>query len=70
MSETAFGKAKEALISVVIIRCGCNNPATHIGSTCPKGRIEDRGVVSYWHKNPFKRLNYWFKTKVLKEIYD
>lgn len=35
-------RMREASISAVVIRAD--------------GRIEDLGVVSYWHKNPLRRL--------------
>ena len=38
----AKGGIKEATIEVVVIRAD--------------GSREDRGVVSYWHKNPLRRL--------------
>lgn len=38
---------KESSIKAVVVRAD--------------GTIEDLGVISYWHKNPFKRL--WFKVK-------
>lgn len=45
MSEMIVpSNAKEAQISVTIIRAN--------------GTVENLGVVSYWHKNPFKRI-FW-----------
>ena len=41
-SVEAKGEVKEASIAAVVIR--------------KDGSREDRGVVSYWHKNPLKRL--------------
>lgn len=38
----ANGKAREASIEVTVIRAD--------------GSIERLGTVSYWHRNPFKRL--------------
>jgi len=36
---------------------------------CPNPKaVEDKGVVFYWHRNPLKRLSYWFKTRVLGRI--
>ena len=50
-------RAREAVIEARVIRCGCGEPAAHIGSICPRPRrIEDRGAVAYWHKNPLRRL--------------
>ena len=47
------GNAKEAQISVVIIRAD--------------GTKEDLGVVSYWHKNPLKRI-FWSIKKWLLSL--
>ena len=44
MTIKGFSKPKEASISARIIRAN--------------GTIEDVGVVSYWHRNPFK-LYFW-----------
>jgi hypothetical protein len=41
-SLQAKGEVKEALIEAVVIRAD--------------GTREDLGVVSYWHRNPLKRL--------------
>lgn len=62
----ATGAPKMASISAIVIRCGCSaeekaKPNWHgaHGVVCPKpSRIEDRGVVSYWHRNPLKRLGW------------
>jgi hypothetical protein len=43
----SLGKAKEASIAVTVIR---NN-----------GQVERLGVVSYWHRNPLRRL--WWALK-------
>jgi hypothetical protein len=52
-SILARSKAKEASISAVITRAD--------------GSIEDLGVISYWHKNPFKRWA-WSLRKLWKRI--
>lgn len=46
-SVTGTSKVREASIQAVIIR--------------KDGSREDLGVVSYWHRNPFKRL--WWTIK-------
>jgi hypothetical protein len=52
--------ARRATIEAVVTRCGCGNPAGHAGRVCPNPRqVENRGVVSFYHRNPFKRL--WWK---------
>lgn len=48
MDTQATQKFKEASISAVVIRAD--------------GTTEDLGVVSYWHKNPLRRL-WWRLTK-------
>ena len=68
-------------VSVQIIRCGCteeqkshpdwhgNNTKTRSSFPCsnPK-RVENKGIVAFWHKNPIKRFIFWFKTKILNSI--
>jgi hypothetical protein len=44
VSESNASSAQEASISIVVIRAD--------------GTREDLGVVSYWHRNPLKRLQY------------
>jgi hypothetical protein len=46
----------EMTTEAVIIRCRCGDPASHQGEICPKGQTVDLGVISYWHRNPLKRL--------------
>lgn len=48
------GKAREATISLVVTRAD--------------GRVENLGVVAYWHKNPLRRLAWQVKSK-FKEIF-
>jgi hypothetical protein len=52
--------------------CRCSNPGNHTGQPCPKGNEpcpqgieEDFGTVSYWHRNPLKRLWFWFQKILL-----
>jgi hypothetical protein len=42
VDQLAFGEAKEVTFSATIIRAD--------------GSTEELGVVSYWHKNIFKRI--------------
>lgn len=58
-------KAKEVSLSAVVTRCHCGNPDGHRGAVCPQGVVEDKGVISYYSRNPFKRLAYWFKRSIL-----
>ncbi len=46
----ASGKPKEASIRARVIRLD--------------GSVEDLGVISYWHRNPLKRLWWWVKRQV------
>lgn len=46
----------ERKLSAVIIRCKCDDAASHEGASCPTGQIEQLGVISYWHRNPLRRL--------------
>lgn len=48
----AKGEAREASIAIVITRAD--------------GTVEDLGVVSYWHRNPIKRL-LWRMKQARKE---
>lgn len=43
----ATGKPKMASIEVTVFR--------------NDGSVEHKGVVSYWHRNPLKRLLFWLK---------
>ncbi len=49
---------KEASIEATIIRCTCDVelPCPHAGQPCPKGRVEEKGVISYYNRNPLRRL--------------
>lgn len=61
----ARSKAKEVSLSATVIRCRCGNPDGHRGATCPQGVEENLGAISYWSRNPFKRLAYWFQRSIL-----
>lgn len=59
--------AREATIEAVVVRCGCKSDWRQIheryedGSygPCPTPkRVQDLGVISYWHRNPLRRL-FW-----------
>lgn len=45
-------KVEEASIAAVVIRAD--------------GTREDLGVVSYFHRNPLKRLAFWLREKLTK----
>ena len=46
----------EQTIAAQVIRCTCGAPAAHAGTPCPQGRVEDLGIIHYWHRNPIRRL--------------
>ena len=49
--------AEEAEIRAVVVRCGCGLPGQHEGQPCPRPRAtENLGRISYWHRNPLRRL--------------
>lgn len=48
-TQSVEATAQEVSVSAVIIR--------------RDGTREDLGVISYWHRNPLKRLLHWFKTR-------
>lgn len=54
---------EEASIQAVVIRCGCGDPlALHPNDPCPTPRAsENRGTISYWHKNPLRRAGWMVK---------
>ena len=64
MITSALIKPKEVSFSAVVIRCRCNNPTSHRNQVCPKGKKEDLGIISYWNKNPLKRLSYWISRHI------
>lgn len=47
--------AKSGSIEAVVIRCGCGNPAAHLGAVCPKGRSVNLGTVAYFNRNPLRQ---------------
>lgn len=73
-SVSALGTSpvEEITISATVIRCGCGDPLNiheqfpdgSIG-VCPTPRTtEERGVISYWHRNPLKRVAHRIKGKL------
>jgi len=44
---TATGRHVESSISAIVTRAD--------------GTVEDLGVIAYWHRNPLRRLAWWFK---------
>ena len=53
-------------VSAVVVRCTCGNPASHAGAVCPQGKTQDMGVISYWHRNPLRRLA-WRVKRIMKK---
>jgi hypothetical protein len=74
-SQTAKSNSVMQSISAKIIRCGCTPdqklmPLWHgaVGKTCPNPRGEENhGIVSFWHRNPIRRLFYWFRRRILRQ---
>lgn len=64
-----------ATFEAKVIRCGCGDPdRLHPGrfgrpgvDRCPspKPEVEDLGVISYYHRNPFKRFKWWLLHDVI-----
>lgn len=67
MSVQGISNVKEASLSASVIRCGCSDlgltpDAVHPGTPCPTPKqVEDRGVISYYNRNPFKMLVWGIK---------
>lgn len=54
-------------MSTVIAPAGAREATISIVVTRADGTVENLGVVSYWHKNPFKRLAWRIKKRVSKD---
>ena len=78
---TARSNSVMQSVSATIVRCGCTPEQQAMfdwhgwhrlgrpAYPCPRPRaVEPLGVVSYWHRNPFKRLTHWLLTKVFRQI--
>lgn len=49
----------EISLEAVVIRCGCGDPDSHFGATCPTPRErEDLGVVAFTSKDPLRMLQW------------
>jgi len=56
---------KEASFKAIILRCTCKpEKMKHSGKPCPRAKAVDLGVVSYYHKNPIRRLIWEVKNKL------
>jgi len=57
LTQLSGAKIDEASVSAVVIRCGCNDGGlNHQGRPCHSPRkVENRGVISYYHRNPLRR---------------
>lgn len=59
---SAEARVTEISIGATVVRCGCGDPDSHNGTRgpaqlCPRPmRLERRGTIGYWHRNPFRRL--------------
>lgn len=64
MNVTGTQGKEMVQVSAVVTRCGCTesqrqSPSWHgkQNRTCPTpSRIQDKGVVAYWHRNPLRRI--------------
>jgi hypothetical protein len=48
-------------MSVVLAKSGAREATIEMTVTRADGTVEHLGVVSYWHRNPFKRL--WWRIR-------
>ena len=53
-------------MAVVVADARAREASIHMIVTRADGTVEDLGVVSYWHKNPLKRLLWQLKRKFSK----
>lgn len=75
-SQTAKSSSIKQTISAKAIRCGCTPYQKlipdwhgHCRKVCPNPRAEeDLSVVSFWHRSPLKRLAFWIRRRVLRQI--
>jgi hypothetical protein len=52
MQNSVSGRAVKQTLELKIVRAD--------------GRVEDLGIVGYWHKNPLKRAAWWLARKLIK----
>lgn len=64
MTDMDVSQPTSATVSAVVIRCTCGKPESHAGQVCPKGKAVDLGVISYYHRNPLRRLAWRIKQKM------
>ena len=56
---------QESSLEAIVIRCGCGDPSSHLGTVCPTPRSrEDLGVIAYYHRNPLRRWAWMFNKRV------
>ena len=64
-------KIKSIEFQNVVLRCGCGNPDSHSKldppRPCPTPRkTVDHGTVSYYHRNPLKRVKWWLSRRFIE----
>lgn len=47
-----------------VVRCTCGEPASHAGIPCPSGRVEQLGLIQFYHRNPLKRWAWWLSQRL------
>lgn len=70
----AAGGARQISTEGRVIRCTCT-PAEkalidwhgRINKPCPRGRVEELGVIAFWHANPFKRFA-WHLSRLMRAV--
>lgn len=54
--DALTSQIQSATVEMTVLRCTCGDPASHPAQPCPQARAEPRGIVSFWHRNPLRRL--------------
>lgn len=47
-----------------VVRCTCGEPASHVGVPCPVGRVEQLGMIQFYHRNPLRRWLWWLSQRL------
>jgi hypothetical protein len=51
-----------------VVGAGLKMASTSIRVIRADGTVEDYGTVSYWHRNPLRRLWHWFTNRNRKPV--
>ncbi len=54
---------KQMETHATVVRCTCGAPASHLGIPCPVGRVEQLGMIQFYHRNPLKRWAWWLSQR-------